>query len=283
VTRRSPVENVLRRSGDRLILAAVGVLGVLMVVPLLWAVGLSLKPNGELLIDTQSVLRAPYTLRNYADIFAGSAVFRWTLNSIVVSLGLTAGVLVLSSLAGYGFARLRFPGRNLIFILVLCGLAIPEQAVIVMRHQMFTTLGLHNTYPGLILPGLSAPFGVFLMTQYFRAIPRELDEAALLDNTSRFRVFWRVLLPMTWPAQATLGIFTFLFAWNDYWWPLISATNHRMYTLTVGLAATQVNFVEINGLGFLMAQAVTASMPILIVYVFFQKYIVRAVTGVTVT
>jgi multiple sugar transport system permease protein len=221
----------------------------------------------------------PYTLQNYSDILAGSSVIRWVTNSIIVSLGMMFGVLILSSLAGYGFARLDFPGRNIIFVLVLFGLAVPEQAVIIARYQIFSALDLHNTYAGLILPGLSAPFGVFLMTQYFRAIPKEIDEAAALDNASRFRIFWRVLLPMTLPAQATLGIFTFLHAWNDYWWPLISATNVQMYTLTVGVAATQINFAESTGLGFLMAQAIFASLPILIVYLFFQKYIIRAVSG----
>jgi multiple sugar transport system permease protein len=265
--------------GDRLILLAVIVLAIVMVMPLLWAVGLSIKSNGELAVDTHSVLHAPYTLKNYADILANSSVFRWVLNSVIVSLLMTFGVLTLSSLAGYGFARLEFPGRDLIFVIVLFGLAIPEQAVIITRHQMFSALHLHNTYAGLALPGMSAPFGVFLMTQYFRAIPKEIDEAAQLDNASRFRIFWRVLLPMTLPAQATLGIYTFLHAWNDYWWPLISGTNERMYTLTVGIAASQINFAEQQGLGFLMAQAVFASLPILIVYLFFQKYVVRAVAG----
>jgi multiple sugar transport system permease protein len=268
-----------RTSSDRLILIAVVLLGVCMVAPMLWALGLSFKANGELMVDTSSVLHGPYTLQNYADILVGSSVFRWVMNSAIVSLGMTFGVLVLSSLAGYGFARLEFPGRNLLFVLVLFGLAIPEQAVIITRHQLFSALSLHNTYAGLILPQLSAPFGVFLMTQYFRAIPREIDEAAQLDNASRFQIFWRVLLPMTLPAQATLGIYTFLHAWNDYWWPLISATNERMYTLTVGIAASQINFAESTGLGFLMAQAIFASLPILIVYMFFQKYIVRAVAG----
>lgn len=268
-----------RTLGDRFILAAVIALGIVMVMPIVWALGLSIKSNAELMVDTSSVLRAPYTLQNYADLFAGSGVFRWLLNSTIVSLGMTLGVLVLSSFAGYGFARLEFPGRNLIFVLVLFGLAVPEQAVIIPRHQLFSELGLHNTYFGLIAPGLSAPFGVFLMTQYFKAIPKEIDEAALLDNASRFLVFWRVLLPMTLPAQATLGIYTFLHAWNDYWWPLISGTNASMYTVTVGIASTQINFAESAGLGFLMAQAMFGALPILIVYMFFQKYIVRAVSG----
>jgi multiple sugar transport system permease protein len=268
-----------RGLGDRMILAATIALAIVMVLPMLWAVGLSVKTNAELLVDTNSVLKAPWTLRNYYDILIGSGVFRWLLNSIIVSVGMSLGVLALSSLAGYGFARLEFPGRNVIFLLVLFGLAIPEQAVILVRHQLFSELSLHNTYAGLMLPGMSAPFGVFLMTQYFKAIPTEVDEAAMLDNASRFKIFWRVLLPMTLPAQATLGIFTFLHAWNDYWWPLVSGTNEQMYTLTVGIASTQMNFAESAGLGYLMAQAVFASLPILIVYMFFQKYIVRAVSG----
>jgi multiple sugar transport system permease protein len=266
-------------SGQVLLPAIMIALGILMLGPILWALGLSFKSNAELMMDTSSVFHAPYTLQNYSDIMAGSSVIRWILNSVIVSLGMMFGVLALSSLAGYGFSRLEFPGRRIIFVLVLFGLAVPEQAVIIARYQIFSALDLHNTYAGLILPGLSAPFGVFLMTQYFRAIPKEIDEAAALDNASRFRIFWRVLLPMTLPAQATLGIFTFLHAWNDYWWPLISATNVQMYTLTVGVAATQINFAESTGLGFLMAQAIFASLPILVVYLFFQKYIIRAVSG----
>lgn len=255
------------------------VLAALMLTPMLWVVALSVKPNAELMADTSSVFRAPWTLENYSAILAGSSVFRWLLNSLIVSLGMTAGVLILSSLAGYGFARLEFPGRRWLFPFVLVGLAIPEQAVILARHQMFSAVDLHNTYPALILPGLSAPFGVFLMTQYFRAIPAELDEAALLDGASRFTIFWKVLLPLTIPAQATLGIFTFIVAWNDYWWPLISATRQEMFTLTVGIASSQMNFAQTEGLGFLMAQAVFAGLPIFIGYVFFQKYIVQAVAG----
>lgn len=263
------------------LIALIG-LGLIMVSPLIWTVMLSLKSNGDLLRSTASAFHAPYTGENYAAILSHSGVFRWLFNSALVSACVTAGVLVLSSLAGYGFARLDFPFRNQLFILVLFGLAIPEQAVIITRHQMFADLHLHNSYPGLILPGLAAPFGVFLMTQYFRAIPRELDEAARLDNASRFTIFWKVLLPLTLPAQATLGIFTFLASWNDYWWPLISATRADMFTLTVGIASSQINFAQTSGLGYLMTQAVFASAPILVVYVFFQKYIVRAVAGAAV-
>ncbi|MDT3376279.1 carbohydrate ABC transporter permease [Labrys portucalensis] len=268
-----------RTAGDRVILAGVLVLAFAWLVPVAWVIVLSFKPNSELMLSTATALHPPYTLKNYTDIIASSGVFRWLLNSMIVAGGMTIGTLVLSSLAGYGFARTEFFGRDILFVLVLLGLAIPEQAVIIARHQMFTDWKMHNGYPALILPGLSHAFGVFLMTQYFKAIPRDIDEAAMLDNASRFKIFWKVVLPLTIPAQATLGIFTFLSAWNDYLWPLISATKPDMFTLTVGMASTQTNFAQSEGLGFLMAQAVFAGLPVFIVYLFFQKYIVRAVAG----
>lgn len=271
-----------RALGDRVLLGIVILLAIVMAAPVLYVIALSLKDNKELMVDPHSVFHMPYTIKNYIDTVGTSNVFRWVMNSLIVAGGLTVFTLILSSLAGYGFARLNFPGRDVLFVVVLLGLAVPEQAVLVARHQIFSWVGLHNTYPGLILPGLSSAFGVFLMTQYFRAIPKELDEAAILDNASRLKVFWKVLLPLTVPAQATLGIFTFLGAWNDYFWPLISATKKDMFTLTVGIASTQVNFAQSQGIGFLMAQAVFAGLPILIVYLFFQKYIVTAVSGAAV-
>jgi multiple sugar transport system permease protein len=255
------------------------VLGVIMMAPVAWIIGLSLKDNAELLRGTEAVFSFPYTLLNYANILESSSVFGWFMNSMIVAVGQTVGVLLLSSLAGYAFARLEFPFRKTLFIIVLFGLAVPEQAVIIARHQMFNWFDLHNTHIGLILPNLSSAFGVFLMTQFFRAIPKEIDEAAMLDNASTFRIFWKVLLPLTLPAQATSGIFTFLQAWNDYWWPLISATKSDMYTLTIGIASSQTNFAQSEGLGFLGAQAVFASLPVVIVYIFFQRHIVTAVSG----
>jgi multiple sugar transport system permease protein len=268
-----------RSLGDRVILGAVVALAALWIAPVAWVVIVSFKPNSELMMSTASALHPPYTLKNYTDVAATSGVFHWFLNSIIVAGGATTATLILASLAGYGFARTDFPFRNVLFVLVLLGLAVPEQALIIARHQLFTDWKLHNTYIALILPGLSNAFGVFLMTQYFRSIPKDIDEAAMLDNASRFKIFWRVLLPLTIPAQATLGIFTFLTYWNDYLWPLISATRPEMFTLTVGIASTQTNFAQSEGLGFLMAQAVFAGLPVFIVYLFFQRYIVQAVAG----
>jgi multiple sugar transport system permease protein len=271
-----------RHWGERLILAAVVLLALLWVMPLVWVFALSFKPNAFLAERTDVWLSGPFTLKNYRDILGTSSVFQWTVNSVIVSLGQTLGVLVICSLAGYGFARTEFPGRRIVYILVLCGLAVPEQAIVIPLHRMFAEWDLHNTYTALIVPRWAMPFGVFLMTQYFKAVPRDIEEAALLDSTPRWKIFLRVVLPLSIPAQATLGIFTFLAAWNDYLWPLISASQQEMYTLTLGLATTQTNFAQSEGIGYLMSQAVFAGVPIFILYLFFQKYIVQAVAGTTV-
>jgi len=271
---------VLRRGWfDKVLIAGLCLLALAWMGPLLWVLALSFKPNEFLLTRTDVFLAPPYTLANYLDILQTSSVFRWLGNSALVALLQTAGVLVLSSLAGYGFARCEFPGRKILFAVVMFGLAVPAQSTFIPLHHLFSDWNLQNTFAGLILPGLAAPFGVYLMTQYFKAIPIDLEEAAMLDNASRLKTFLLVILPLSLPAQATLGIFTFLGCWNDYLWPLVIATKPEMYTLTRGLASTQTNFAQSEGLGFLMAQAVFAGLPVLMLYLFFQKHLITAVAG----
>ena len=265
--------------GDKMLSLAVVILAIVWVAPILWVVALSFKPNDVLMRSTGGLLLPPFTTKNYTDILATSAVFGWMRNSIIVAGGQTFLTLVLSTLAGYGFARTDFPGKKWVFAAVIGGLAVPEQAIIVPLHTLFSAVDLHNTYTALIAPRLAFPFGVFLMTQYFAGVSRDIEEAAMLDNASRLKIFFRVVLPLTVPAQATLGIYTFLHAWNEYFWPLVSATKPEMYTLTIGLAATQTNFAQTEGIGFLMAQAVFAGLPVLILYLFFQRHIVNAVSG----
>jgi multiple sugar transport system permease protein len=271
-----------KQFGDRIVLTCVTIFALLWITPLIWVFMLSFKPNAFLMAHTNILFSPPFTLKNYYDILGTSAVSGWIINSLIVSIATTFLTLIVASLAGYGFARTEFRGKNILFILVLAGLAVPEQAIVIPLHRMFADLDLHNTYGGLILPRLAAPFGVYLMTQYFKAIPKDIEEAALLDSTPRWKIFLRVVLPLSIPAQATLGIFTFLNSWNDYLWPLISASKPEMYTLTLGLAATQTNFAQSEGIGYLMSQAVFAGLPIFILYLFFQKHIVTAVAGTTV-
>ena len=264
---------------DKLLLGALVALAILWLAPIIWVVGLAFKPNDVLMRTTGGIFAPPFTTKNFTDILATSAVFGWMWNSVIVAAGQTFLTLVISTLAGYGFARTDFPGKRIVFALVIAGLAVPEQAIIVPLHTMFAAADLHNTYFGLIAPRLAFPFGVFLMTQYFKGVPRKIEEAALLDNASRLKIFFRIVLPLTIPAQATLGIYTFLHAWNEYFWPLVSATKPEMYTLTIGLAATQTNFAQSEGIGFMMAQAVFAGLPVLVMYLFFQRHIVTAVAG----
>ena len=251
----------------------------LMLAPLLWTLFLSFRDNTELMRQSALDPLGPYTLANYVSVAGGTDPGRWFVNSMIVSTFQVMGVLALSSLAGYAFGRLSFPGRNGLYAFVVMGLAIPDQSVILVRHHIFSALHWHNTYLGLILPGLSAPLGVVLMAETFRGLPKSLEDAARLDGASRLGVFWHVSLPQTRPVLASLGVYTFLLSWNDYWWPLISATRPAMYTLTEGMAAAQTNYAGVTGLGVLMAEAVVAGLPVLMIYLVFQRQIVSAMTS----
>ena len=265
------------RWGDGLLLSATVGLAVLWLLPAVWVLAMSLKPNAELMRSTAGFLPVPFTLDNYRNLLSLSTAPRWLLNSLLVAVGMTLLTLMTSALAGYAFARLEFPGKRGLFVVALLGLMVPEQAVFIPLHTMFGDWGLHNTRLALLLPHVAVPVGVFLMTQFFRAVPRELEEAAELDNAGRFTVFMRIMLPLSVPAMTTLGLFTFMYAWNDFLWPLVSATNAQMYTVTVGLASIQGNFAQSEGLGSVMAEAVFASAPIVLLYLVFQRFIVSGV------
>lgn len=262
---------------DRLLLAVVIAVAILWLTPAVWVLVMSFKPNDVLMRSTAGFLPIPFTLQNYIDLFRVSAVPTWLINSLIVAISMTALTLIVSSLAGYAFARMEFPGKRILFVVVLAGLMVPEQAVFIPLHSMFSDWGMHNSHFALTMPRVAVPIGVFLMTQFFKAVPRELEEAAELDNAGRLTVFWKIMLPLSLPALTTLGLFTFLHAWNDFLWPLVSATETRMYTVTLGLGSIQSNFAQSEGLGSVMASAVFASLPVVAVYLIFQKYIVRGV------
>lgn len=251
-------------------------LAVFWALPMIWVLLLSFKPN-EVLRQGSLRLLLPYplTLENYRALILASETPRWLLNSFIVAGSMTILTLSLSTLAGFALSRISFKGQTLVFFVILSGMMIPEQAVLFPLHLMLSSWELHNTYAALIAPHVAVPFGVFLMTQFFKSIPRELEEAAELDHAGRLRIFFTIMLPLSRPALTTLGIFTFLYAWNDFLWPLVSATETQMYTVTVGLSSLQGNFAQSEGLGFLMATAVFASLPMIIVYLFFQKHIVQ--------
>ena len=192
-----------RTLGDRLLLLVLIGLAFLWMVPMLWVLSMSLKPNEMLVNSTEGILPWPHTFEHFATLMRVSLTPRWLLNSTIVALGMTVMVLVLSSLAGYAFARIDFPGRRAVFLLVMAGLMIPEQAILVPLHAMIAGWGMHNTYFSLIAPRVAGPTGVFLMTQFFKAIPRELEEAAELDNAGRLKILWRSTVAPASPSSVS--------------------------------------------------------------------------------
>jgi multiple sugar transport system permease protein len=265
------------RTLDLAVLIATIVLAIVWMIPIVWVLTMSLKPNDELMRSTAGFIPFPFTIDNYINLLKLATVPRWLMLSFTVAISMTTLVLIVSAMAGYAFARLDFPLKRTLFILMLAGLMVPEQAVFIPLFTMFADWGLHNSTFALVMPRVAVPIGVFLMTQFFRAVPRELEEAAELDNATHFKIFWRIMLPLSVPALTTLGLFTFIFAWNDFLWPLVSATRADMFTVTLGLASIQGNFAFTEGLGSVMASAVFASLPIVILFLIFQRFIVAGV------
>lgn len=257
---------------------AVGVLAYIWVYPLLWILSLSFRSNSSLRLSTNGLFPNSFSFSHYIEIFTNSETLTWFVNSVTVAVLVTVIHLVIASFAGYAFARLEFKGKRFIFPFVIAGLMVPEQAIFIPLHTMFAAWGIHNSYLGLILPRLPLAFGVFLMTQFFRGIPKEIDEAAAIDNATQFQIFYKLILPLSKPALTTLGIFTFLGAWNDYLWPLVSATDSSMYTVTIGLASMLGPYGGTEQLGTLGAAAVTACLPMLIMFIIFQRYIVQGIS-----
>jgi multiple sugar transport system permease protein len=251
-------------------------------VPTLWMVSLSFQPNDVLARTTATtwfgLVPIPFTAQNYADLFAFGQTPMWFLNSVIVAGGMTLAVLLVSTTAGYAFARLEFPAKRTLLVLTLLGLMVPEQAVFIPLYTMFSDLGWHNSYHALILPRVAVPIGVFLMMQFFRAIPKDIEEAAIVDGVGHLQIFWYIMLPLARPAMMTLAILTFLYAWNDYLWPLVSAQRQEFFTITLGLASLQSNFAQSEGLGRVMASGVIASLPVVVLFLIFQRYVVQAMT-----
>jgi multiple sugar transport system permease protein len=269
------------RAARRIVVIVLLLAAALWVVPIVWMISMALQPNDLLARTTSNVawglIPWPFTLDNLGFVLSSGLTPRWFLNSAIVALGMTSLVLVLSSMAGYAFARIPFPGRRLLYPLVLAGLVVPEQAIFIPLYTMFAEWGWHNGYFALIAPRLAVPIGVFLMTQFFRGIPDYIEEAATLDGAGRWTVFTHIMLPLSRPALSTLAILTFLYAWNDYLWPLVSASRPEMFTITLGLASLQTNFAQSEGLGRVMASGVLASLPVVLLFLVFQRQVVRGI------
>lgn len=271
-----------RRARKRLaVTVAVSVGAAAMVLPLLWLLGAAFSPSQQAL--TGGLLPGHPTLKNFSVLASGSAsgvpVWRWLLNSILVSTAASVLVMVIDSLAAYGLARTRFPGRRLVFALVMASLVVPFIATLIPLYLEFDNLRLLDSYGALILPYTANAFGVFLLFQFFRQVPVELEQAAKLDGAGRLRIWWRIFVPIGAPAIATLGILTFMNVYNDFFWPLVATSSLNMRTITVGIAVTSISTYSTD-YGLLTALTVFSAIPMVIAFIFAQR---RLVAGISMT
>lgn len=251
--------------------------GVLMALPFLWMVSSSLKSIGEIYVFPPAFIPEAIQWNNYLEIWQRLPFHLFFRNSFVVATLETSGVLFTSSLAGYSFARLRYPGRDQLFLIYLSTLMIPFAVRMIPLFVLMRTFGWVDSLAALIIPGMFSAWGTFLMRQFMLTIPRELEDAALIDGCSFFRIYWRIILPLTMPALATLGIFHFMDSWNAFLWPLIVLNSMSIKTLPLGLAAFQAMVAMKTPWHLVMAAAVVSVAPIIVVFMLGQKYYVRGI------
>jgi multiple sugar transport system permease protein len=258
---------------------ALGAGAVVMLVPFVWMVSTSLKTPAAVFVYPPEWLPNPVAWSNYADVVRIMPFLRYALNTAFVAGSVTFLQLVVSSLAAYAFARLHFPGRDRLFLAYLATLMVPGQVTLIPNFLIIKYLGWIDTYQALIIPQVFSAFGTFLLRQFFLTIPRELEDAARIDGASAFGIYRLIILPLSGPALATLGVFTFTAQWNNFLWPLIVINDEQMRTLTVGLRALVGQYTVQYQL--LMAGSVISLVPILVVFLFAQRAFVRgiALTG----
>lgn len=241
-------------------------------VPFLYVVSTSLKDTVALFSYPPEWIPRDPTLINYRDLIRDNPFLRWTLNSLIVASSVTVIKVVIDSMAGYAFAKMSFPGKNLLFLLVLMTLMVPFAATLLPLFIIVRDLHLTNSYLGLILPPLASPIGIFMMRQFIETLPADLENAARLDGCSEFQIYRRVILPLIRPALVVLGVFTFMNQWTSYLWPLVIGTKTEMFTLTVGVQSLRSLFT-VNW-GILSAGAVLSMLPLVLVFLFLQRYFI---------
>lgn len=262
-------------SPTRYALYAALILGsVIMLAPFLIMLVVSLFPNEAFLARRFPLDQL--TLANYAETFRVVPFGRYFLNSTIVTVSVTVLQILISSLAAFAFARLRFRGREALFLLYLATLMIPAQVTLIPNFLIIRNLRWYDTYMALIVPGMFSALSTFLLRQYYRGIPLDLDEAARMDGASSFRIWLQVIVPLSWPVMAALAIFTFQATWNDFLWPLVVTGSDEMRTIPIGLSY----FVGQYGTSWnlLMAGSVIALLPVLVIYLLAQRTFVQGIT-----
>ncbi|MDF2964001.1 MAG: araQ [Paenibacillus sp.] len=248
----------------------------LMVIPFIWMISTSLKEPGSEFIFPPQWIPERLDVSNYPRALERVPLFTQMLNSLKVAGLITIGQIITSTTAAYAFARMRFPGREFLFIVYLATMMVPEHVKLIPQFIVMNYLDMLDTHASLIVPKLVSAFGVFLLRQFFMTIPRELEEAAIIDGCNPIRTFWNIMLPLSKPAITALAIFTFMGSWNDLLEPLIFISSNEMRTLPVGLAF----FSDFNQVDYtlLMAAATMALGPVIVVYLFAQRYFIEGIT-----
>lgn len=246
------------------------VLVVLSLAPLAWMFSVSFMARGEAAQFPPPLLPSAPTFDNYRELFAHTGMGRYFANSLLVALAITALSLLVNTMAGYAFAKLRFRGRERLLQWLLAALVVPAQVAMLPLFLLMKQLGLVNSYWGVILPGMAGVFGIFLVRQYARSLPDALIEAARIDGAGELRIFFRIVLPLLKPVLATLAVFTFMAAWNDFMWPLIVLTDQERYTLPVALASLSREYI--TDVELMMAGAVVTVLPVLGLFLLLQRY-----------
>jgi multiple sugar transport system permease protein len=247
---------------------------VVMMAPFFVMLVVSLFPNEAFLARRFPLDQV--TLGNYLAVFRVISFDRYFLNSALVTVTVTVLQILVSSLAAFAFARLRFRGREALFLIYLATLMIPAQVTLIPNFLIIKTLGWYDSYPALIVPALFSALSTFLLRQYYRTIPLEMDEAARMDGASSLRIWWQVILPLSWPVMAALAIFTFQATWNDFLWPLVVTGSDKMRTIPIGLSYFVGQYSTAWNL--LMAGSMVALLPVLLIYFLAQKTFVQGIT-----
>jgi multiple sugar transport system permease protein len=282
-TAQQPSRRSRRRHRDtpRWLYAVLTAGGLLMIGPFVWMVLSSVKPEGEVRAIPPTWWPQTFTMDNYEQLFSRLDFPTYFLNSAIVAVVVTLGNVVFGSMLGYALAKLDFPGKRTVFSLVMLTLMVPGVVTFVPLFVLTTNIGLNNTLPGMFLPFVAGPFGVFLMRQFILGLPDELIAAARVDGAGELRIFFSVILPLCGPALATLAILTFLGSWNNFLWPLVVAQTEDKYTLPVALALYSVG-QNSTQYGLLLAGAVVVVIPVVAVFLVLQRYFVQgiAMTGI---
>ena len=260
---------------DIIVYCILSIVGITMIFPFLWMFSTSLKDLGQVFTTGINLIPNPVKWSNYVKAWTSIPFGRFYINSVFVAVTVTAGQVFTSSLAAYAFARLKFPGRDKLFFGYLATMMIPGTVTMIPVFVLIKTMGWLDTYKALILPGMFTAYGTFMLRQFFMTLPHDLEDAAKIDGCSLFGIYWRVILPLSKPALATLATFTFIWNWGNFIWPLVITNSEKMKTLPIGLSYFQdLHSTEWT---LLMAASLIVLVPALVVFIFNQRFFTRGI------